>query len=109
MSSWKIGLSVLVLIGGLFAMAAPAGASPAAPARSNSIELSQVLEQVGWRCGRGWHVNRWGRCVPNRRIARCGPGRRLNRFGECVRIRPAYRACPRGFHLSRRGYCVRNW
>ncbi|WP_421914665.1 GCG_CRPN prefix-to-repeats domain-containing protein [Mesorhizobium sp.] len=26
------------------------------------------IENVGWRCGPGWHLNRWGRCVPNRRI-----------------------------------------
>ena len=26
------------------------------------------LETVGWRCGPGWHMNRWGRCVPNGRV-----------------------------------------
>ncbi|SFN76347.1 hypothetical protein SAMN03159463_00504 [Mesorhizobium sp. NFR06] len=25
------------------------------------------IETVGWRCGPGWHVNRWGKCVPNGR------------------------------------------
>ncbi|TGP51163.1 hypothetical protein EN873_21075 [bacterium M00.F.Ca.ET.230.01.1.1] len=25
------------------------------------------IETVGWRCGPGWHMNRWGRCVPNGR------------------------------------------
>ncbi|WP_246694314.1 hypothetical protein [Mesorhizobium sp. M2E.F.Ca.ET.209.01.1.1] len=25
------------------------------------------VESVGWRCGPGWHMNRWGRCVPNGR------------------------------------------
>ncbi|MBZ9769623.1 hypothetical protein LB526_22940 [Mesorhizobium sp. CA6] len=25
------------------------------------------IESVGWRCGPGWHVNRWGNCVPNGR------------------------------------------
>ena len=26
------------------------------------------IESVGWRCGPGWHMNRWGRCVPNGRV-----------------------------------------
>ena len=26
------------------------------------------IEAVGWRCGPGWHVNRWGNCVPSRRM-----------------------------------------
>ena len=26
------------------------------------------VESVGWRCGPGWHMNRWGRCVPNGRV-----------------------------------------
>ncbi|WP_435528422.1 GCG_CRPN prefix-to-repeats domain-containing protein [Mesorhizobium shangrilense] len=26
------------------------------------------IESVGWRCGPGWHVNRWGNCVPNHRV-----------------------------------------
>lgn len=26
------------------------------------------VETVGWRCGPGWHMNRWGRCVPNGRV-----------------------------------------
>jgi hypothetical protein len=26
------------------------------------------IETVGWRCGPGWHMNRWGRCVPNGRV-----------------------------------------
>ncbi len=33
---------------------------------TGSIEATGSLTQVGWRCGRGWHMNRWGRCVPNR-------------------------------------------
>ncbi len=28
---------------------------------------SLPVEQTGWRCGPGWHVNPWGRCVPNGR------------------------------------------
>ncbi|WP_405044694.1 GCG_CRPN prefix-to-repeats domain-containing protein [Phyllobacterium sp. 1468] len=105
--SLKSGLSALVLIGGLFSFGAPAMAAPIPPA-GGSPEVSTSVEQVGWRCGRGWHVNRWGRCVPNRRVMRCGPGWHLNRYGNCVRNRPVYRACPRGFHLTPRGFCVPN-
>lgn len=32
-------------------------------------------ESVGWRCGPGWHMNPWRRCVPNhRRVIIIGPG-----------------------------------
>ncbi|QPC89182.1 GCG_CRPN prefix-to-repeats domain-containing protein [Mesorhizobium sp. INR15] len=27
---------------------------------------SALVEHVAWGCGRGWHPNHWGRCVPNR-------------------------------------------
>lgn len=26
------------------------------------------VETVGWRCGPGWHMNAWDRCVPNRYV-----------------------------------------
>lgn len=26
------------------------------------------IQTVGWRCGPGRHMNRWGNCVPNGRI-----------------------------------------
>ncbi|WP_446721201.1 GCG_CRPN prefix-to-repeats domain-containing protein [Mesorhizobium sp. 113-3-3] len=33
------------------------------------------IESVGWRCGPGWHLNRWGNCVPNhRRVIVVRPG-----------------------------------
>ncbi|WP_425515364.1 GCG_CRPN prefix-to-repeats domain-containing protein [Phyllobacterium endophyticum] len=105
--SLKSGLSALVLLGGLVSFGTPAWSSPIMLV-GGSPEVSGSVEQVGWRCGRGWHMNRWGRCVPNRRVTRCGPGRHMNRFGDCVRNRPAYRVCPRGFHLTRRGFCVPN-
>ena len=101
-------VAALVLLGGLFSFAAPAFSYPIAPAQTSQFS-SNAIEQVGWRCGPGRHMDRWGRCVPNRMRAYCGPGRHLNRYGECVRNRPAYRACPRGTHLTPRGYCVRNW
>jgi hypothetical protein len=43
---------------------ASAQAMPAAPLQGSTGSLTQV----GWRCGPGWHINPWGRCVPNRRF-----------------------------------------
>jgi len=44
-----------------------AGAS-AAPANGHAIseaaEHSSSVTDVAGGCGRGWHRNRWGRCVP---------------------------------------------
>ncbi|WP_319796783.1 GCG_CRPN prefix-to-repeats domain-containing protein [Nitrobacter sp.] len=43
---------------------ASAQAMPVAPLH----DTTGPVTQVGWRCGPGWHVNGWGRCVPNRRF-----------------------------------------
>ena len=43
---------------------ASAQAMPVAPMHDTSAPVTQV----GWRCGPGWHVNGWGRCVPSRRF-----------------------------------------
>jgi hypothetical protein len=42
---------------------ASAQAMPAAPLH----DTTGAVTQVGWRCGPGWHINGWGRCVPSRR------------------------------------------
>ncbi|WP_413541935.1 GCG_CRPN prefix-to-repeats domain-containing protein [Brucella sp. MAB-22] len=76
---------------------------------TNTHDAGSLAEQVGWRCGPGWHMNRYGRCVPNRARARCARGWHLNRNGVCVRNRPVHKVCARGYHLTPRGYCVRNW
>ncbi|WP_416361809.1 GCG_CRPN prefix-to-repeats domain-containing protein [Mesorhizobium sp. AR02] len=34
----------------------------------NPHVASAPAENVRYGCGRGWHPNRWGRCVPNRRV-----------------------------------------
>ncbi|RTL74567.1 MAG: hypothetical protein EKK36_09675 [Bradyrhizobiaceae bacterium] len=31
-------------------------------------QMPSTVTQIGWRCGPGWHVNPWGRCVPRRRF-----------------------------------------
>lgn len=51
--------------GGMFASVA---ASSAMPMVTTTRPASQLVEHVGWYCGPGWHLNRWGHCVPNRVI-----------------------------------------
>jgi hypothetical protein len=59
-------LAKAVVLAGAFAIsaAAPASATPLAP--SLPTEQASNIIQVAGGCGRGWHPNRWGRCVPNR-------------------------------------------
>ncbi|MFY9658882.1 MAG: hypothetical protein WAK01_20245 [Methylocystis sp.] len=53
------------------AIVAGATAAQAMPlASSDSNGGVSPIQQVGWRCGPGWHMDGWGRCVPN------GPWRR---------------------------------
>jgi hypothetical protein len=44
------------------------GSASAAPASGKAIaqaaEQASSVTQVWGGCGRGWHRNRWGRCVP---------------------------------------------
>ncbi len=51
------------LVGGGAANAMPI--APAVGAQAAQVATAPI-ETVGWRCGPGWHVNPWGRCVPNR-------------------------------------------
>lgn len=49
---------------------AGATASQAMPlAASDFIGVASAIQQVGWRCGPGWHMNG---CVPNRPWRRWG-------------------------------------
>lgn len=99
----------LAAAGALMTFAFPAFSYPVVPGQTQQATGNSV-EYVGWRCGRGWHMNRWGRCVPNRARLRgvCGRGWHLNRFGRCVPNRQFVRPCPRGMHLTPRGFCVAN-
>ena len=47
-----------------FTMAFDAGAAPITAAKGVSTAGDQVTK-VAQGCGRYWHRNRWGRCVPN--------------------------------------------
>ena len=44
--------------------AGEASAMPVAPAPVVADQSAPIV-QAGWRCGPGWHMNGWGRCVPN--------------------------------------------
>jgi hypothetical protein len=54
-------LSVLAFLG----ISSAAQAMPVSPVQN---QVSSTVTQIGWRCGPGWHVNPWGRCVPSRRF-----------------------------------------
>ena len=60
----KLLASLAVVVG--LGIASSAQAMPVAPLADTSAPITQV----GWRCGPGLHVNRWGNCVPNRRLYR---------------------------------------
>jgi hypothetical protein len=61
----KTMMAAMIAAGALGAgsvMSAPANAMPVATVHSDGLPLVDVRNG----CGRGWHLNRWGRCVPNR-------------------------------------------
>ncbi len=66
----------------LFAAALALSGSVAAIETADAMPLTQPsqigatapVQDIGWRCGPGRHVNPWGRCVPNR------PWRRWRRW-----------------------------
>ena len=84
----KTILSLALFSGLLFASSAATAAVIAPPAPHNSVSITQVRDG----CGRGYHENRWGRCVVNR------DGRGWGGDG-----------CGRYYHRNRWGRCVRNW
>ena len=57
--------AVVIVSGAALAGIAQASAMPVGPATAGTS-----IEQVGWRCGPGRHVTRWGRCVLNRPVYR---------------------------------------
>ena len=59
----KYFLPVALAAGTLMLSGAGAQAMPMAKPSAAPLPI----ETVGWRCGPGWHANRWGRCVPNGR------------------------------------------
>ena len=63
----KFFVKSLVVAGAVFGASLvgveAASAMPVAPYDVSAA--SAPIVTVGWRCGPGWHVNPWGRCVPN--------------------------------------------
>jgi hypothetical protein len=58
-------IAVVVAAGACFVGAFGASAAPAnGQAISQSAEQGSSVTKVWGGCGRGWHRNRWGRCVP---------------------------------------------
>ncbi|RWC14877.1 MAG: hypothetical protein EOS52_10970 [Mesorhizobium sp.] len=60
----KYFLSIALAAGTLTVSAVGSEAMPLVKPSASPLPV----ETVGWRCGPGWHVNRWGRCVPNSRV-----------------------------------------
>lgn len=62
-------LTSIALAAGVMFGSSTANAMPVAP----TSPVSGLTTEVGWRCGGpGWHMNRWGNCVPNRGYYRRG-------------------------------------
>jgi len=87
----KTILSLAFAGGLLFAGSAATAAVMAPPAPHSSVNVLEVRDG----CGRGFHANRWGRCVSNG----YGWGRGWGGGDGCGRY----------YHRNRWGRCVRNW
>jgi len=59
-------LTIKLLMATAIAVAGAPAAQAMPLASSDSIGAASSIQQVGWRCGPGWHMDGWGRCVPNR-------------------------------------------
>lgn len=60
----KYSVAAALAIGGTVA----ASAASAMPMTPLAPAAPALVERVAWGCGPGWHPNRWGRCVPYRRV-----------------------------------------
>jgi hypothetical protein len=57
----NLALAVGLAIAGI---AATAQSSTAMPTGPHALVASGLVQDVAYGCGRGWHPNPWGRCVP---------------------------------------------
>jgi hypothetical protein len=58
-------MALMLAAGGCFVGTLSAAAAPASGhVMLNAAEQASSVTNVAERCGRGWHRNRWGRCVP---------------------------------------------
>ena len=76
----KLFLSAIVAVG----VAIPLSAASAFGTAPNSSHGSGFVQTVRDGCGRGYHPNPWGRCVPSGDVYRSGPAIRFGPGG--VRI-----------------------
>ncbi len=99
---FKLAFVAALALAGVEAPAAMA--MPLAPLAEGAA--APLTQEIGMRCGPGWHVDPWGRCVPHRRPPppaygprpgyrpppaygprpgfRCGPGAHVNQWGRCA-------------------------
>ncbi|CAM5763953.1 hypothetical protein LMIY3S_00984 [Labrys miyagiensis] len=90
----KTLIAAALALAGALAATASATAMPVGP---SAAEKSPFVQDVRDGCGRGFRLNSWGRCVPERRVEpryyddryggpryRCGRGYRPNPVGRCV-------------------------
>lgn len=113
----KLKLAFVAILA-LAGVAAPAAmAMPLAPLTEGAVV--PLTHEIGGRCGPGWHVDPWGRCVPHRRPPpppAYGPrpgyhpppyGPRPGYHPPAYGPRPGFRCGP-GAHPDQWGRCVRN-
>ncbi|MBN9242678.1 MAG: hypothetical protein J0I98_07785 [Mesorhizobium sp.] len=74
------------------ALMASAGVSSAVPMVTQPAAAPAPVETVGWRCGPGRHINRWGHCVLSRPVVRVVPRARVwhGRYWAHHRWHPGY-------------------
>lgn len=61
----KLALATVIAAGASMTFAGPSSAMTIV---TTAPAYAVPIETVRWGCGPGWHPNRWGRCVPNRRV-----------------------------------------
>lgn len=69
----RTSLAIAAIAGASAFSISSASALPALPGAPATID-SGVVQDVGYYCGPGWHLNPWGRCVPARRWGGYGYG-----------------------------------
>src|SRR5204863_355504 len=62
----QMRLAKVVALAGALAVIGAASASAAPVIPNPGTEQASNIVPAAWGCGRGWHPNRWGHCVPNR-------------------------------------------
>jgi hypothetical protein len=99
-----------------------AGSAPAMSAAPGVATGSRLAQEISYGCGRGFHPNPRGRCVPSGGYGygdaygwRSDRGREYGRenydqpeYGRSIGMVPR-QGCPRGQHPGNSGRCVNNF